>query len=172
MAVDFGENGLEITWTGLGIGISGQGNIGPKITVADIERYTTDLLTQNIDQSEEVVLLGACRHITFEEVNMILEKLSERENRENAIETRKWRVLYVKKYLCQIEKLDYVIGLVGFDEMQTLLATPDDMPYKPQSGSGFSVEDYYREEMFHHIIERHLIWINDEINQIRALEII
>lgn len=166
---EFISNNFYVTWTSIKIGLEGYKNFPPQLSINDIDSYATSLLYQKDNLSIEVLDLTLANSMSYEEIIKVINKLASKENIDINFEMRKWRVLYIKEVLNQIQSLDYLYGLIALADAWSLFDYPDDSPYIIQGvANNISPEDYYSNETFKYMIEKHKKWVTKEIQYLKV----
>ena len=93
-----------------------------------------------------------------EEINKILKKLSLKEKTTFNLEFRKWRIIYVINTIKNIDKNDYISGLIELGDLWEKLGYPQDTPHIIQGRfNTFTPEEYYTEENYKFLLIKHKI---------------
>ena len=166
---EFKDYNLKITWKLLYLGYKGNDVFKDELDVSDILSYAIEKL-EDEDCDELVYDLASEYESNTDKIDNILRKLSEKEDANEKLELRKWRVLIVAKEL--VTKNDnFVNGLLSLGNLWIKLGFPEDSPHVFQGkDNNISPEEYYTEENYQNIYEEHLHWLNKEIEFIRYNE--
>lgn len=166
---DFEELKLKITWKLLDIGFMGSETFRNELSSQEVIDYA--IFEMSNDNNDEDVIGLACEYSknTYD-VNDYLKKLVSKENTTYEIEFRKWRVVYVKKQLIEPAD-DYLNGLLELGDIWVKFDFPEDSPHIFQGiNNNIAPGQYYTEENYKKLFEKHLMWISDEINHINSLQ--
>lgn len=163
------EMNINITWLFIEIGYKGYKNIEPIINKQEVYEYAYSVLENTDKDFEDIALLLSAKSDDYE-FNQILNKLVKLENSDFELQVRKWVVYLTQNMISNIER-DYLEGLLTMTGFWILLGEPKDCPHIFQGvGNNITQEDYYTEEMYNLLINKHKEWIKKEIKQIRDLE--
>lgn len=160
---------FKVTWKLIKIGYLGLEFIQPQLDRKDISDYACIYLKNANDNLEQIVQLIDEKNDEYEFIQ-ILEKLSNSENSDIELQIRKWVIYLTKKML---ENLDdnYVEGLLNITEFWVSLGQPSISPHILQGvENSITVQDYYTEYMYNIIVNKHIKWVEEEIEKIIHLE--
>lgn len=100
----------------------------------------------------------------IEEIEKILENLSLREQTVFNLEFRKWRVIYIVNTINNINKTNYISGLIELGNLWEKLGYPEDIPHIIQGRFNMiTPEEYYTEDNYKFLLMKHEKWIVSEI---------
>ncbi|HBC31433.1 MAG TPA: DUF2247 domain-containing protein [Clostridiales bacterium] len=164
---DFIEKGFKVSWTLLNIGFNGSQKFKKQLDGQDIIKYAITKMEAG-DESADVVLLASSHCANTEEINELLSKLSKSEKVECDKEYRKWRVIYILKHLPNTED-DCIQGLIELGDIWASLDFPDDSPHIFQGrNNSITPNEYYTQENYISLLERHRMWLDKEITELRS----
>ncbi|HBT95291.1 MAG TPA: hypothetical protein DEB24_03990 [Coriobacteriia bacterium] len=160
--------GFKINWTLLKIGYEGRDFLPRLISADEIRRYAED----SID-TMETGYESIARFIISEgeaSVCEVLGEMSRRENADRSIQARKLRAYLVRETLATLTS-DYFKGLLELSDLWATLGFPDDGPHIIQgSHNSLSPQEYYTQDMFELLLERHERWLEGEVRSIKGIE--
>lgn len=162
-ALDF-----RINWTLLKLGYEWQQFFPRVISAASISEYAESIIeTMESDYELIVRLIRPEDQWEFEQV---LERLAQAEKEDQTIQQRKLRAYIVLNTLNALPS-DYFRGLLELTELWVSLDLPDDGPHTIQGRyNSYTPQEYYTQEMFDVLLEKHRRWLKDEIESIKLLD--
>lgn len=168
--VDFEELKLNITWKLLDIGFMGSTHFRNELSSQEIIDYAIFEMSKNSDNEDEDVINLACENSkNIYKVNDYLKNLASKENTTYEIEFRKWRLVYVKKQLLKPAD-DFLSGLLELGDIWVKFDFPQDSPHMFQGRNNIiTPEQYYTEENYKILFQKHLNWLLEEIDKIKFL---
>ena len=153
---------IPVNWLTILTGWHGPANWGRQLSIADIASYATNLIAANPEQPECVLTLAGAQDDESEMVEHCLRQLAAREDANQNIELRKWR-LYMLKDLEPTLGDDPVYGLIGLTEFWDKFGYPEDSPHVVQGrGNDQGPQEYYTDENFRHRRMQHREWMKEE----------
>ncbi|SRR6266446_1726077 len=156
------EVGIPVTWSTILIGWHGPAKYGPQLSIADIVSYAAGVIEANPEQPPCVLRLAGAQADDREMVETCLGKLASREGADQDIEVRKWRLYLLKEIERQLSD-DPLYGLLALTEFWDKFNYPDDSPHVIQGrGNHQHPRDYYTDENFRQLRNRHREWIKEE----------
>lgn len=160
---DFKKYGFHITWKLIYIGFRGNEIFKYNLNAKDVINYAIEQIENNID--DDLVYELACMYETeIEEIEKILENLSLREQTVFNLEFRKWRVIYIVNTINNINKTNYISGLIELGNLWEKLGYPEDIPHIIQGRFNMiTPEEYYTEDNYKFLLMKHEKWIVSEI---------
>ena len=161
--------GFKISWNLIYIGLFGNGEIPPLLTHDETEEHLDALLTDNNEQTNDVIAL-ICAKDTPEKFNSILRELADKEASDTVIQKRKWRAYLLKDLLDNISK-DCLQGLLELMEFWVTMGTPYDCPQTfPINNDIKVVQEYFSQASYEFNVNSNRVWLNEEILSIVKLE--
>lgn len=162
------ESRIPINWGTVLVGWTGPGKYSRLLSIADIASYARDLIEANPDQPREVLKLAGAGDDETESVNACLRALSGGAGVDVELETRKWRLILLKDFIKALGD-DPLYGLLGLTEFWERFDYPLDGPHVVQGrGNSQAPQDYYTEDNYRRIVERHRQWIDKEEALLKA----
>lgn len=161
--IEFSNYGLMITWSLINIGYRGSEIFKEELTAEEIINYSISRVVEEDDNP--LVFELACEFAqNRNEVAVYVEKLTIQENKDYEIEFRKWRVLYVINHLPN-PNMEYVKGLLELGDIWAFFNFPKDSPHVYQGRNNkLTPNQYYTQENFDKLLEKHREWIVKEID--------
>ncbi|NLW48258.1 MAG: DUF2247 family protein [Firmicutes bacterium] len=154
---------LKLNWMTILIGWEGPGKFEPQLTPKEVINFAIDQIGIGNSNNENLITLASCNENETEKIDVLIRKLAQQENVARENELRKWRVLIVKQSIVKIRQ-EPLYGLIELTELWDKFGFPGDSPHIIQGlRNNLSPIDYYREENFRQIIERHKEWIDYEL---------
>jgi hypothetical protein len=147
-------------------------NPAGRLSAPNISEFACDELT-TLDMSDSLLIevseAAFCTEVTREVIDS-LEVICDKKNINMQLSERKWR--YVALYILLLNELpdDYVYGLLKLNEFWNLWGDSPDSPNIVQGvGNNLSPTEYYSEENYHSLIDKHRSWLDKEMKQLRVL---
>jgi|AKYZ01.1.fsa_nt_gi Uncharacterized protein conserved in bacteria (DUF2247). len=163
---DFRELELKITWRLLDIGFMGSETFRNELSSQEIIDYA--IFESNSNNDEDVFDLACEYSENIDKVESYLKNLVSKESTSNEIEFRKWRVVYVKKQLIK-PNTDFINGLIELGDIWAKFNFPEDSPHIFQGrNNDITPEQYYTEENYKKLLNKHFIWVSDEITKLKT----
>lgn len=156
------SNRIPINWSTILTGWYGPGNYDRQISIRDIAYYAQKVIEANPEQPNNVLRLAGAQDDETEMVESSLRQLAAREETDQNIELRKWR-LYLLKELESSLSDDPIYGLIALTEFWEKFGYPEDSPHIVQGrGNDQDPSQYYTEQSFHHLRTQHREWMKKE----------
>ena len=174
---------FRVSWTTVWVGWRGLGAISPwpdrwtdfppLLSAGELAAYAGERRASASDQTEfdlEAALLdpqGEGR----EAIESVLNRLSDLDPADPALELRKWRVIRLQQVLETMPK-DAVYGLIALTEFWQEFGFPPDSPHAVQGrGNSAAPDEYYQRENLDRLLSKHHAWISDEVEAIKKHEV-
>ena len=155
------EMGFKISLRLINIGLYGFEEIPISIKYKDVVNYIdTQLFEVNENTDDFVSLLCTTNFDDFEKT---LSKLLEKDTSNLLIQKRKWRVLFLKELLENINP-DPLQGLLEMLEFWTFMGDPLDSPHRYPSEK--TKKDYFSKKNYEKLLKQNQNWLKEEINRI------
>ena len=122
---DFKQYGFYVTWKLIDIGFRGNDIFKYNLEARDIINYAIEKIENN-SEDNLIYELASMYETETEEINKILKKLSLKEKTTFNLEFRKWRIIYVINTIKNIDKNDYISGLIELGDLWEKLGYPQD----------------------------------------------
>ena len=149
--------GLPVGWDVVRAGWAGPGEEGRQLTAADVADYACRQLDQPGDAQDVTSL---CITTDAEEIGAALARLAPAVS-DRAIRT--WRAFLLTRLLAGLPESP-IAGLSELTSFWSALGFPAGMPHVVQGrGNDISPVDYYTEQNYRQIIDRHRDWLSAEI---------
>ncbi|MBD1226991.1 MULTISPECIES: DUF2247 family protein [Morganellaceae] len=150
--------------------LGAKGNPVGRLSAPNISEFACNELTK-LDLSDSILVevseAAFCTEINREVIDS-LEVICDKKNINIQLSERKWR--YVALYILLLNELpdDYVYGLLKLNEFWNLWGDSVDSPNIVQGvGNNLSPTEYYSDENYHLLIEKHRNWLDREIKQLQ-----
>jgi hypothetical protein len=170
LITQFKNYNFTITWKLLYLGFKGSAEFGSQLSTNDILNYAIEKLEDNCDD-KLICDLAIEREDNTAGIVCILKKLADREDTDMTVELRKWRVLTVANEL-KTKNDNFIDGLVSLTDLWITLNYPEDTPHIFQGrNNSITPEEYYTEENYCMLYEKHIKWLNAEIKFIKSKQI-
>jgi hypothetical protein len=164
---DLRDTGLRVNWRTLLIGLDGPGKYPPLITLAEVCAFADEQLAASTAPPEGAVALVVASSEDPAEIRTILRKLADEEKSEPARELRKWRVVLLKHVMAELP-VDPLYGLLALTEFWERFDFPSDSPHVVQGrGNQIAPLDYFTEDNYSHLLQKHRDWIRTEATELR-----
>jgi hypothetical protein len=163
---EFREYGFSITWRLINIGYRGSKIFKGELSSNDIIDFAIQKV-MNGDKNPIVFALYCEYPQNNEEITKYIDKLTLHENAVFDIEFRKWRVLYVINHLPKPDT-EFVVGLLELGDIWSVFDFPIDSPHAYQGrNNSLTPEQYYTQDNYNILLEKHEEWIDKEIDFLR-----
>ena len=160
----FIKYGIKVTWKLLEIGYKSDSVFSNQLTSADIISYAIGKLAE----CDDIVIIDLASEYesNTDSIQDKLYTLAEMENSSYELEFKKWQVVYVLTNLPQ-ENIDYLQGLFKLGDIWADLNYPLDSPHIYQGRHNeISPEEYYTQQNYRLLWQKHCEWIANELKQI------
>lgn len=155
-------DGIPVRWSTVSIGWYGPAKYGPQLSTADIASYAARVIEANPEQPPCVLRLAAAQADDSEMVETCLRELAAHEGADQSIELRKWRLYLLREIERELSD-DPLYGLLGLTEFWEMFHYPDDSPHVIQGKENHQHPgDYYIQENFRQLRNRHREWMKEE----------
>jgi hypothetical protein len=162
------DTGLEVNWRTLLIGLEGPGKYRPLITLDDVQSFADELLATSTDPPESAVAIVVALSEDPTEAHATLRKLAEEEKSEPSLELRKWRLVLLRHTIVELPE-DPVYGLLALTDFWERFDLSSDSPHVIQGrGNQLAPPDYFTEENYRHLLQKHRDWISMEATALRT----
>jgi Uncharacterized protein conserved in bacteria (DUF2247) len=166
----------DANWTTILVGWRGLGVLSPwperwgafpsLVSAEEVLGYSTERVASSSDAQEQALIVELLsldlRTEAREVVSKLLQRLSEGEGGDSAIELRKWRLVLLEKVLEDMPS-DALYGLLALTEFWQEFGFPSDSPHVVQGrGNALTPSEYFRPETLEHTLARHYAWIERE----------
>lgn len=159
---DFRKYNFKITWKLLNIGFKGSDIFANQLQPSDVLEHAIEKMEAY--ECDELVCELASEYVkNTETIDSLLRQLSNREHTDESLELRKWRVVFVAQKVK--EKNDNCInGLMDLGDLWIHMGYPEDSPHIFQvRDNSITPEQYYTDENYSKLFERHIIWLEKEV---------
>lgn len=161
--------GFRISWKLIAIGVFGNGEILPSITLSDVVDFLDDSLRDINEQTDNIIKLICEKDDSIEFYN-ILKKLAKEDTADIIIQKRKWRACLLKIMIDNIND-DYLQGLLELIEFWVSMGKPNDCPQIfPSKDNKKSVQNYFTQASYELNLNKNKEWLKKEILNIVKLE--
>ena len=104
----------------------------------------------------------------YQEMGYLVQELANIEKSEYKLAFEKWKLVYIKKNFPQLNK-NIIQGLIELSDLWVKLDFPEDSPCILQGvKNNISPQEYYTEENYIYLYNRHLDWIRDKSNYLNG----
>mgnify|MGYP000982759174 CR=1 FL=1 len=159
---DFKNNNLKINWKVIDIGCLGSKIFKNELSYDDIINFSLE----KFDEKNKLILriISSNR----DEYQEMVQELANIEKSEYKLAFEKWKLVYVKKNFPKLNK-NIIQGLIELNELWFRLDFPEDSPYTLQGvKNNISPQEYYTEENYIYLYNKHLNWIRDKSNYLNG----
>ncbi|MBU1558504.1 MAG: DUF2247 family protein [Pseudomonadota bacterium] len=171
---NFQTEQLAINWCTLLLGWIGPGHFESQLSISDLQEFAKAWLMMTDENNDLVTDLILSDGQDFLSVKEILEALCKKNKSDFVLEVRKWRYILLKECFEKIVRSnDYLYGLLELTDFWLMFDFPDDSPHVVQGRENtLSPTDYYTEDNFKKLINRHKQWLQKELEAIYKLQIV
>ncbi len=164
----FGAAGLAVNWRTVALGWDGAGTWPRLLALEDVQRFAESALnTSDVPNESELVEIVAASADEGEDVVKRIRSLAEASGADPERELRKWQVVLLKDQLWKIPR-DPLYGLLALTEFWEKFGFPEDSPHTVQGrGNTSTPNEYYSEENYRRLLQRHADWIESELRSLR-----
>ena len=164
------ELGFKIPWKLIEVGLYGDSEIPPLLTYLEVEDYLDSLLTDNDEQTDNIITL-ICEKEDHAEFDKILKKLASEDASNTVVQKRKWRVYLLKNIIDNISK-DSLQGLLELMEFWVSMGKPENCPQAfPNSDNKKAIQEYFTQASYEFYLNKNREWMNKEIQSIVKSEV-
>lgn len=156
---DFKNNNLKINWKVIDIGCLGSEIFKNELSYDDILNFSLE----KFDEKNKLILriVGSDRD-EYQEIGYLVQELANIEESEYKLAFEKWKLVYIKKNFPQLNK-NIIQGLIELNDLWVKLDFPEDSSCILQGvKNNISPQEYYTEENYIYLYNRHLDWIRDK----------
>lgn len=159
---EFKKNNFKTTWKLLNIGFKGSDIFANQLYSNDILEYAIEKL--ETDECDDLVCELASEYANNTEgIDSLLKQLSRKEDTDESLELRKWRVVIVAQEITN-KKDNCINGLMSLGDLWISMGYPEDSPHIFQGReNSITPEQYYTDENYCKIFEQHIAWLKKEI---------
>jgi hypothetical protein len=152
--------GFPVTWATVRAGWEGVGNLGRQLTVGDVSSFAC----QQLEHASAKVLsdiADLCAGLDEDNIDDVLRRLAPTIS---SREIRKWRAFLLAQLMKTLPESP-VDGLAELTAFWNALDFPGDMPHVVQGlGNEISPNEYYTQDNYRMLLDRHRVWLRSEIN--------
>ena len=162
---DFKSNNLKINWKVIHIGCLGSEIFKNELSYDDILNFSLE----KFDEKNKLILriVGSDRD-EYQEIGYLVQELANMEKSEYKLAFEKWKLVYIKKNFPKLNK-NIIQGLIELNDLWVKLDFPEDSPCILQGvKNNISPQEYYTEENYICLYNRHLDWIRDKSNYLNG----
>ena len=162
---DFKNNNLKINWKVIDIGCLGSKIFKNELSYDDIINFSLE----KFDEKNKLILrIISSDRDEYQEMAYLVQELANIEKSEYKLAFEKWKLVYVKKNFPKLNK-NIIQGLIELNELWFRLDFPEDSPYTLQGvKNNISPQEYYTEENYIYLYNKHLNWIRDKSNYLNG----
>ena len=156
---DFKNNNLKINWKVIDIGCLGSEIFKNELSYDDILNFSLE----KFDEKNKLILriVGSDRD-EYQEIGYLVQELANMEKSEYKLAFEKWKLVYIKKNFPKLNK-NVIQGLIELNDLWVKLDFPEDSLCILQGvKNNISPQEYYTEENYIYLYNRHLNWIRDK----------
>lgn len=162
---EFSKYNFNITWKVIYLGFKGSCIYANQFLASDIIEYAINQLNTECVDGLLYELAGEYKKDT-EEIHKLLKELSEKEKVDDGIEARKLRFILVAHEIAH-KNDNFLNGLMDLSDLWIKLGYPEDSPHIFQGEkNNITPEQYYTQNNYDRIFNRHIIWMGNEIELI------
>ena len=156
---DFKKNNLKINWKVIDIGCLGSEIFKNELSYNDIINFSLE----EFDEKNKLILrIVASNRDEYQEMGYLVQELANMEKSEYKLAFEKWKLVYIKKNFPKLNK-NIIQGLIELNDLWVKLDFPEDSPCIFQGvKNNISPQEYYTEENYTYLYNRHLNWIRDK----------
>jgi len=164
------ELGFYVTWKLIDLGFKGSDVFRNELTARNIIDFAITMVSNEQDADDDVVGLACEYDANVDKINDYVVILARKENSEYTLEFRKWRSLYVLRHLPNKEK-DHIEGLIELGDIWAYFDFPPDSPHVFQGqNNNITPELYYTKKNYNTILRKHIVWLNNEVKEIKKCQ--
>ena len=162
---DFKNNNLKINWKVIDIGCLGSKIFKNELSYDDIINFSLE----EFDEKNKLILrIVASGRDEYQEIGCLVQELANIEKSEYKLAFEKWKLVYIKKNFPKLNK-NVIQGLIELNDLWVKLDFPEDSPCILQGvKNNISPQEYYTEENYIYLYNRHLDWIRDKSNYLNG----
>jgi len=162
---DFKNNNLKINWKVIDIGCLGSKIFKNELSYDDIINFSLE----KFDEKNKLILrIISSDRDEYQEMAYLVQELANIEKSEYKLAFEKWKLVYVKKNFPKLNK-NIIQGLIELNELWFRLDFSEDSPYTLQGvKNNISPQEYYTEENYIYLYNKHLNWIRDKSNYLNG----
>ena len=154
--------GLLLAWSTIRAGWEGIGRLGRQLTPADVAAFAC----QEIQSASAEILPDVANLCAGSDSESITEALARLAPKIGDRDVRTWRAVELTHLLEELPASP-IDGLAELTDFWGTFGFPDDMPHVVQGlGNDISPIDYYTEENYRQLLDRHRSWLRSEIASI------
>ncbi len=158
--------GLDVNWLTLLVGMDGPGKHPPLLSLDDIAAYATEEIERSADSAAAAGVLASLDS-GADEVRATMRRFAETQHANAEREVRKWTVILLKHAIRHLPS-DPIYGLLALTEFWEQFDYPADSPHFVQGrGDSTLPGDYFTDENFRSVVQRHREWIASEVAALR-----
>jgi len=152
-------------WKVIDIGCLGSKIFKNELSYDDIINFSLE----KFDEKNKLILrIISSNRDEYQEMAYLVQELANIEKSEYKLAFEKWKLVYVKKNFPKLNK-NIIQGLIELNELWFRLDFPEDSPYTLQGvKNNISPQEYYTEENYTYLYNRHLNWIRDKSNYLNG----
>lgn len=156
---DFKNNNLKINWKVIDIGCLGSEIFKNELSYDDIINFSLE----EFDEKNKLILrIVASDRDEYQEMGYLVQELANMEKSEYKLAFEKWKLVYIKKNFPKLNK-NVIQGLIELNDLWVKLDFPEDSLCILQGvKNNISPQEYYTEENYIYLYNRHLNWIRDK----------
>ena len=156
---DFKNNNLKINWKIIDIGCLGSKIFRNELSYDDIINFSLE----EFDEKNKLILrIVASGRDEYQEIGCLVQELANMEKSEYKLAFEKWKLVYIKKNFPKLNK-NIIQGFIELNDLWVKLDFPEDSPCILQGvKNNISPQEYYTEENYIYLYNRHLDWIRDK----------
>ena len=156
---DFKNNNLKINWKVIDIGCLGSEIFKNELSYDDIINFSLE----EFDEKNKLILrIVASDRDEYQEMGYLVQELANMEKSEYKLAFEKWKLVYIKKNFPKLNK-NVIQGLIELNDLWVKLDFPEDSLCILQGvKNNISPQEYYTEENYTYLYNRHLKWIRDK----------
>lgn len=158
--LDFKKYNLLINWKLINIGCLGSKTFYKELEYQDIVDFIVSIFNEKDDN---ILRLLSYNKNEYDLMGEIIKEIAFKEDSSNDIAYRKWELIYVINNIPP-KDIDCIQGIVGFYDIWSKLDFPIYMPFILQGvKNNITPEEYYTDENYLYLYNRHLEWIEENI---------
>jgi len=169
---------ILVGWSGLGVLSAWPdrwGEFPPLLSADEVAADADERLASSADTTEQNLIVELLsldlRTESRETIRGFLQRLSDLDRGDPAIELRKWRLILLEQVLGVMPQ-DALYGLMALTEFWQSFGFPSDSPHEVQGrGNAITPPEYYQQENLRRLLARHRAWIDDERAAINKLKV-
>ena len=156
---DFKNNNLKINWKVIDIGCLGSEIFKNELSYDDIINFSLE----EFDEKNKLILrIVASDRDKYQKMGYLVQELANMEKSEYKLAFEKWKLVYIKKNFPKLNK-NVIQGLIELNDLWVKLDFPEDSPCILQGvKNNISPQEYYTEENYIYLYNRHLKWIRNK----------